>query len=276
MSGIDSNRCDTELSEQLAALCLEAGGVSIVLDQVDSTSEYLRAHWPAQANNGAAWSVCIAKAQTAGRGRHGHAWHSAAGAGLWFSLAIPVAPSRIALQDQPPLSLVLAVALIQCLRGFGFRVALKWPNDLWLGDKKVGGLLIEQLGRADARYWLVGVGLNWQTPQAALVDKTGAKATATGLLAGVDTKGCLRERLSFALIAATVRCIQSPETWPTKMSEINSMHALSGRQIQVWDSAHSHKQGTACDILPNGTLMLVTDEGSVHPITGAFSVRLPV
>lgn len=274
MSGIDNDRCDAEFIAQLAALCREAGGVSIVLDQIDSTSEYLRAQWPYEANNGAAWSVCVAKAQTAGRGRHGHAWHSAAGAGLWFSLAIPVAPSRIAGQDQPPLSLVLAVELIHCLRGFGFAVALKWPNDLWFGDKKVGGLLIEQLGRAEARYWLVGVGLNWQTPRAVLVDKTGVQAAATGLLVGGGIKECLRAELSLALIAATVRCIQSPHTWPAKMSEINSLHALSGRRIQVWDSARLHTQGTAGDILPNGTLMLVTDEGSVQPIRGAFSVRL--
>ncbi|OYV46242.1 MAG: biotin--[acetyl-CoA-carboxylase] ligase [Halothiobacillus sp. 24-54-40] len=275
VSKIDNRPYGVEFSAQLAAFSLDAGGVSVVLDQVDSTSEYLRAHWLAQANAGAAWSVCVAQAQTAGRGRHGHAWHSAAGAGLWFSLAVPVAAPVSAPQEQPPLSLVLAVALIQCLRSFGFDVTLKWPNDLWLRDKKVGGLLIEQLGRADARYWLAGVGLNWQTPTGVLVDKIGAHAAATGLLEGVEEKGCLRERLSMALIAASVACIQSPQTWAEKMSEINPINGLSGRKIQVWDSARLHKEGTAGDILPNGTLTVVTHEGGVHAIGGAFSVRLP-
>jgi BirA family biotin operon repressor/biotin-[acetyl-CoA-carboxylase] ligase len=274
--GVGSGMDYAQLREKLTAFSLAAGGAVIVLDCVDSTSDYLRTNWPAQAAGGAAWSVCVAKTQTAGRGRHGHVWHSAAGAGLWFSLALPVAPLVGAREVQPPLSLVLAVELIQCLRRYGFPIMLKWPNDLWLRDAKVGGILIEQLGRVDSRYWLVGVGLNWQTPSDVLADKTGAAMAATGLLAGVEAKGDLREQLSMALIAATVACIQSPQTWAAKMGAINSLHALSGRKIQVWDSNQLRNQGKACDILPNGTLTLLTDEGGVYPIDAAFSVRLPV
>ncbi len=265
-----------QLHEQLATFSRSAGGVAIVLDRVDSTSDYLRRNWPAQAAGGAAWSVCVAKAQTAGRGRHGHVWHSAAGAGLWFSLAMPVAPIVGAREAQPPLSLVLAVEIIQCLRRYGFPILLKWPNDLWLRDAKVGGLLIEQLGRLDSRYWLVGVGLNWQTPSEALADKTGAMRAATGLTTEIDAKEGWREPLSMALIAATVACIQSPQTWAAKMAEIKPLNALFGRKIQVWDANHLHNQGTACDILPNGTLILITDEGEVYPIDGAYSVRLQI
>jgi BirA family biotin operon repressor/biotin-[acetyl-CoA-carboxylase] ligase len=276
MPSVDNGMNYLDFSEKLAAFSLAAGGAAIVLDQVDSTSDYLRMHWPAQAAGGAAWSVCVAKAQTAGRGRHGHVWHSAADGGLWFSLAVPVPPLLGAQQEQPPLSLVLAVELIQCLRRYGFPVALKWPNDLWLNDQKIGGLLIEQLGRVDSRYWLVGVGINWYAPSEVLVDKTGAKASATGLLARGGAQKGLRDSLSLALIAATVACIQSPQTWVTKMGEINPLNALFGRRIQVWDSNQLRNQGKAGDILPNGNLILITDEGGVYPIGGAFSVRLQV
>ena len=75
---------------------------AVVLPSIDSTSEYLRAHWPAQAAAGASWSICVAETQTAGRGRHGHHWCSEPGAGLWFSCAVPVVPWTA--EVVPPLS----------------------------------------------------------------------------------------------------------------------------------------------------------------------------
>ena len=268
---------DAAFKANLAELSRAAGGVAVVLDQIDSTSEYLRTHWPMQAAGGATWSVCVAKAQTAGRGRQGHAWHSAAGAGLWFSLAIPVAVSESTspeLSPVPPLSLVLAVRLIQCLQREGFAVMLKWPNDLWLNEQKVGGLLVEQLGRASARYWLVGVGINWYAPRAVMADKIGGAASAVGLLEGQDLSACERARLAVALIEVTINCLQSPRTWAAAMAEINPLHALAGRRIQVWQGEELLVQGCAQEILPNGTLMLMTNTGELRPIGGTLSVRL--
>ena len=97
--------------------------------------------------------LLAAEEQTAGRGRRGRRWHSPRGAGITFSLAAPVQrPAR----ELAALPLVAGVALARALRELGAQVALKWPNDLVVGEAKLGGILVET--RAGAA--VIGVGLN--------------------------------------------------------------------------------------------------------------------
>lgn len=255
----------------------------IHLTEVTSTSDYLRSHWPEQQRAGAAWSICLADRQTAGRGRQGHAWHSAAGAGLWCSLAVPVAPWVEGDGDGspvPPLSLVLVAALIDVLRVMGFPVQLKWPNDLWLNDRKVGGLLVEQLGSARNRYWLVGFGLNWRAPIDLTRDKTGGVVDAAGLFDALSSSvdmpfdtPVLRNDLTDRLCRRVLDTIQSPSRWPDWMSRANIHSALSGRQVQVWLEGVPQSSGRVDRIDPDGTLILMTDAGVIR-VGGAASVRL--
>src|SRR5258705_7763364 len=82
--------------------------------------------------------LLVAEEQTAGRGRRGRRWHSAPGAGLTFSLARTV---RRPLRELAGLSLVAGVAVARALRALGgTRAALKWPNDIMVGEAKLGGL----------------------------------------------------------------------------------------------------------------------------------------
>ncbi len=111
--------------------------------------------------------LLVADRQTAGRGRHGRAWHGAAGASLTFSLAWPFARA-----DLSGLSLAVGVALADALEppsGAG-RIGLKWPNDLWLLDgdsdparrpgRKLAGVLVETAPLAPGRVAVIGVGIN--------------------------------------------------------------------------------------------------------------------
>jgi BirA family biotin operon repressor/biotin-[acetyl-CoA-carboxylase] ligase len=108
--------------------------------------------------------LLVAEAQTAGRGRQGRRWHSAPGASLTFSLALPLAPA-----DWSGLSPAIGVALADALEPLAAdaapRLQLKWPNDLWLADgpgqwRKLGGILVETLSMGKGRAVVVGVGLN--------------------------------------------------------------------------------------------------------------------
>lgn len=108
-------------------------------------------------------TLLIAERQRAGRGRRGRAWHSSAGRSLTASMASPLTAS-----DWSGLSLVVGVALAEALDvplPARRRIGLKWPNDLWLVDadgsgRKLGGVLIESLPRANARVVVIGIGLN--------------------------------------------------------------------------------------------------------------------
>jgi BirA family transcriptional regulator, biotin operon repressor / biotin---[acetyl-CoA-carboxylase] ligase len=107
--------------------------------------------------------LLVAEHQTDGRGRMGRDWHASLGASLTFSLALTLAP-----REWQGLSLAVGLALADALEPLADaapRLALKWPNDLWLLDgpgagRKLGGILIETISVGDCRVCVVGVGLN--------------------------------------------------------------------------------------------------------------------
>jgi BirA family biotin operon repressor/biotin-[acetyl-CoA-carboxylase] ligase len=96
--------------------------------------------------------------QTAGRGRHGRRWLAGVGGALLFSLAVPMRmpEARIAAA-----TLACGVAVAETLRGVGVPAALKWPNDLLLDGRKLGGVLCElAVDGAGRRTLVVGIGIN--------------------------------------------------------------------------------------------------------------------
>lgn len=131
-----------------------------VVDEIDSTSNELMR----RARDGRAQPVLlVAKRQTAGRGRMGRPWQSAQDerepASLTFSLGLPLLP-----RDWSGLSLAVGVSVAESLDPSNTaRIALKWPNDLWVEERKLGGILIEtalpQDGSAE-RYLVIGIGIN--------------------------------------------------------------------------------------------------------------------
>ena len=107
-------------------------------------------------------TVVIAECQTAGRGRLGRQWTSPTGKGLLFSTILR--PS-LTMSDAHMLTLVAAVAASEAIESStGVISSIKWPNDLFIGDKKVGGILMEVAGQQDQVDWIVlGIGINVNT-----------------------------------------------------------------------------------------------------------------
>lgn len=113
-------------------------------------------------------TVVVADAQTSGRGRLGRHWHSPSGKNLYCSIILKRAmpPDQVSrwLSWVPLLSAVAAARAIQVISGL--RPSLKWPNDILIEQRKVGGLLCESCGMATANgFVIVGIGLNvnmWQ------------------------------------------------------------------------------------------------------------------
>jgi BirA family biotin operon repressor/biotin-[acetyl-CoA-carboxylase] ligase len=116
----------------------------------------------AAANGAPEGTLYLADAQTQGRGRGGHTWHSTPGDGLYLSiLAKPALPLREALW----ISLATALAMKCAIRTTtGLNLDIRWPNDLLLHNKKLGGILVETAVNpgedALLRYAVIGIGLN--------------------------------------------------------------------------------------------------------------------
>ena len=158
---------DDELARRL--------GVPIVVafDVVGSTLDV--AHTLA-GEGAAAGTLVVADAQSAGRGRHGRAWRSESGGGIWLTL-VERPRDTVALDV---LSLRIGLALAPALDAFAAEsIRLKWPNDLYVAGVKLGGILVEARWRDGAPEWVaIGVGVNVRAPL--------GEARATGLRAGVS------------------------------------------------------------------------------------------
>lgn len=166
--------------------------ILIELESCPSTQDVLRE----QALGGApAGSVCTAEHQTAGRGRRGRSWTEAPGTALMFSyLARPARPPA----ELGPLPLVVGISLAETLP-LGPR--LRWPNDLVLGERKLGGILVELATPPDGDpFAVIGVGINANLAADQLPPTDRLPATSLLVEGGVPIdRPALRERLLAAL-----------------------------------------------------------------------------
>jgi len=139
----------TRISEQV-----KEGSVA-VLPVIDSTNQYLLDRIAELASGDA----CVAEYQQAGRGRRGRKWFSPFGANLYLSMYWRLEQGPAAAVG---LSLVIGMVMAEVLRELGAEnVRVKWPNDLYLNDRKLAGILVELTGKTgDAAQIVIGAGIN--------------------------------------------------------------------------------------------------------------------
>ncbi|MCX7990983.1 MAG: biotin--[acetyl-CoA-carboxylase] ligase [Proteobacteria bacterium] len=121
---------------------------------IDSTNSY--AHRVSEsAREGA---IIISEQQTAGRGRRGRIWFSPFGKSLYFSVILK---PRLPVTVLTRLTIVVGVSVADALKSFGIDVNLKWPNDIMINNRKIGGILSELYSEGEtAKYVVLGVGIN--------------------------------------------------------------------------------------------------------------------
>ncbi len=122
-------------------------GKPLVVEEVSSTQDVVKsADFPP-------FVPFVALKQTAGRGRKGR-WHSPRGGGLYLSFKLPLSFFGNE-AELSPISLVVGCAVSQTVDAYALS-KIKWPNDVYLGGKKVGGILVER----NSRFLTVGIGVN--------------------------------------------------------------------------------------------------------------------
>ena len=243
-----------------------------VLPQVDSTNSELmrrcRAASLAALSSGAQEApeaiLLVAEHQNAGRGRLGRQWQSQVGASLTFSLGLPLQPA-----NWSGLSLAVGVSLAESLEPASDKapaLQLKWPNDLWLGQRKLGGILVETANWGDQRYVVIGVGLNVTPPEQDFASassspasdaQTSAPMAATSLQAlwpGVDATWAL-QTVAAPLVQAVLDFQREGFTPFRKRFAIRD--ALAGRLVKLSDGT----EGTACGVGADGALSVQTPDG---------------
>ena len=238
-----------------------------VLREIDSTNTELMR----RARDGiAARTLLVAVQQTAGRGRLGRTWRSAPGDSLTFSLAWPMAP-----QDWSGLSLAVGLSVAQSLHE---RIRLKWPNDLWVDDRKLGGILIETAAAPAAlnepgsreRVAVIGIGLNIALPEGADLSQPPAclheLMSQTPQVPPTDAAWTLRR-----VVPALVKAL---ERFPTQgfaplVDAFAARDALRGRSVRLSDG----RSGIAIGVADDGALCVQTEAGVQRISSAEVSVR---
>ena len=134
------------------------------IESVDSTNEECRRHIPDIDN----LSVVSALSQASGRGQRGNTWCSAPGENLTFSVVLKF-PANVTAGELEPmqaydqfvLSEIVALAVVDLLAGHDIQAKIKWPNDIYVGGRKICGILIENSLRGEwIQHSIIGIGLN--------------------------------------------------------------------------------------------------------------------
>src|SRR5436190_19997101 len=178
MSGTSDRLIASELRAGLEGHRI--GNEIVVLDETESTNDVA---WEAAERGSPAGFVAFAERQTKGRGQDGSRWQSAPYVGWWFSVLLPPA---MTLPESPKLTSLLAEAVAKTITDeTGCATRIKPPNDIYVSDRKVAGVLVEGRTAEDGSYVAVaGIGINVnQTlddfPEQ-LRDTAGSLAMATG------------------------------------------------------------------------------------------------
>ena len=142
---------------------------------VDSTNRYVRDEATALWNkcgNYRGFVVVTAVHQTAGRGQRGNTWSSNAGENLLFSILIRPG-GALEVKKQFLLSQAVALAIHDTMKCFGIDTRLKWPNDIYVGTRKLAGILLElDYSGAFVEQAIIGIGLNVNQEKFPPMDRT--------------------------------------------------------------------------------------------------------
>lgn len=216
------------------------------IDETDSTNRWLKDH-------GEGTMVVATDYQTAGKGCGSNAWESERGKNLTFSMLIH--PDGIAAREQFRITEMVSVALCRTLQPYIYnKVEIKWPNDIYVGDRKLCGILIENRLQGNVIVdCIIGIGLN--------VNQRVFLSDAPNPVSMYQLTGQELDRDE--LLKAFIENLDQEWQNKTNGSEYRELLYRKGK-----DGLYEDKTGRfvarLADVLPDGRLLLVDEEGKEH------------
>ncbi|MDD5006281.1 MAG: biotin--[acetyl-CoA-carboxylase] ligase [Candidatus Omnitrophica bacterium] len=211
--------------------------------------------------------VVFAEGQYKGRGRLSRFWSSPKNKGIYFSLILR---PKISPNECPKLTLLSAVAVCQAIRQItGLECFIKWPNDLIIDNKKVGGILTEMNADTDmVRFVVIGIGINVNTSESLLpVKSTSLKEQSGERISRIELAREILKQLEREYI------LFQKEGFKTIIEKWKKLSATLGHRIRV----HFRKEyieGQALDIDEQGALLLKKDSGHIERITAGDILKV--
>lgn len=201
------------------------------------------------------WTLVVAGHQSAGRGRLGRSWASAPGKSLLFSLVLrpPMRSERA-----PLLSLLASVAMLDAFPPLrGESAGSKWPNDLMIGRRKVGGILPEaKVAAGSVEHLVLGIGVNVTMREGDFPDEIRGRATSLAIEGGETTAeallGGFLERFRRSYDPEDPRAVEGI------LARYRERCTTLGRRVRVSSVGGGEIDGTATAISPDGGLVVVS------------------
>ena len=245
---------------QAALRTNEIGRKLVYHESVPSTMDVAREEASAGAPHG---TLVLAEEQTAGRGRRGRSFYSPAHENLYFTMVL-----RLPLAVHRRLPVLLPLAVARAIRREGADAGIKWPNDIWIGERKVCGMLIDGELTHNGGLGFPGIGINvngdpTENPELAeiatsLARELGREVSREQVLANVCNE---LEALFSVPMADLVR-------------EYRELSCTLGREVTVAPTGAEPFEASAMSISDDGELMVRRSNGLVVAVNAAdVSVR---
>lgn len=188
-------------------------------------------------------TVIVAEQQTAGVGRHGHAWHSEPKAGLYLSIVLRIPAAT------PTLTMALGLAVQRAINDTAqVSTDLRWPNDVMLNDRKIAGIMVQA---SEPGVLIAGIGIN--VNHSTFPEEIREIATSLKIETGHQQD---KEALLLRVLAESLRYIQLDKSEVLKRFEKNSSY-VKGKSVIVDDRL----RGVTAGLDPDGFLLLKTETG---------------
>ena len=210
-------------------------------EELESTNDYL-----IKFANPNEYCLCVAESQTKGRGRNLKRWQSPKYENIYMSLSFS---SSHELKNFSSFSLVSALAIHNVLMRQNIFTEIKWPNDIYLNDKKIGGILIETLAKGKENLIVVGIGLNVFMENNTEIERDWTSLKLEFENIKIDRNEIISE------IAKEVLLMKSnfeKKGFDDFVKDFNKLNFLKDKKVFL--SNLVNKEGTALDINSDGSL----------------------
>lgn len=230
----------------------------LIRESLESTNDEARSLAQAGSPDGL---IVLAERQTAGRGRRGAAWFSPDGESLAFSILLrPGEPKAL----WPRLAIATGLAVAEALESFQIEAGIKWPNDVWIGQRKVAGILVE----AGTDFVVVGIGLN--------VNSTGfpceVAEIATSLRIEKSRIFSRAEVLAAVIRKFSMRRLQIDRDFDILIDAVRQRCVLTGKRVSLM-TPRGQQRGVVEGISAGGELLFRSKIG-LERLIQADEVRL--
>jgi len=259
--------CPDKLLPQEVSFGLETKLFGKKIYYYDSIGSTMDAAMEAGLNGAPEGTAILAETQTKGRGRLGRHWVSPKYKGIYMSLILR---PKLMPQETPCLTLLSAVSVCEAIKEVtGIDANIKWPNDILVRDKKLGGILTELNAEVDeVRFIVIGIGINVNTDKAHLVaHATSLKEEKQETVSRITLLKAILKKLEQNYI------VFKKQGFHPAMEKWRQISSTLGSRVKV--ACHKeHIEGEAVDIDIDGGLLVRKDSGFIEKVMAGDVLKL--